>query len=68
MAKVLKIIGAIVAVAGIAVAAYFAITKFICKKDECDDCDEICCFDEDDVVVEPEEVEEVAEDTEDKAE
>ncbi len=57
--KCLKIIGAVLAVIGVAVAAYFAITKFICKKDccSCEECDDICCFDDDDEddVVEPEE-------------
>lgn len=47
--KALKIIGAIVAVAGVIAAAYFLIKKFCGKKDvcTCEECEDICCFDED---------------------
>ena len=48
--KALKVIGAIIAVVGVIAAAYFAITKFLCKKDgcSCEECDDIYCFDDDD--------------------
>ncbi|MBQ6625383.1 MAG: hypothetical protein IIX39_06180 [Clostridia bacterium] len=58
MGNFLKFIGAIVALAGIAAGIYFAVTKFFLKYDEFEDCDEICCFDEDEV-----EIEDVAEET-----
>ncbi len=49
MKKALKIIGAIVAVAGVVAAAYYLIKKYCCKKDvcTCEECEDICCFDED---------------------
>lgn len=52
MKKALKIIGAIVAVAGVVAAAYYLITKYLCKKDNCtcEECEDICCFDEDGAV------------------
>lgn len=54
-----KFIGALTVVAGIAAAAYYFVTKYLLIEDECDDCDEISCFDEDDATVE--ETEEKAE-------
>ena len=49
MKKALKLIGAIVAVAGVVAAAYYFITKYFCKKDvcTCEECEDVCCFDED---------------------
>lgn len=49
MKKALKIIGAVVAVAGVVAAAYYLITKYCCKKDvcTCEECEDVCCFDED---------------------
>ena len=38
--KVLKIIGIIVAVAGVAAAVYFAVKKFLDKKNAASDCEE----------------------------
>ena len=61
MSNFLKILGAVVAVAGIVDAVYFAVTKFIAKKDDDEDCEEICCFDEDEVVIEDVEEEETEE-------
>lgn len=40
MKKALKIIGIIVAVAGVAVAVYFAVKKFLDKKNQEADCEE----------------------------
>lgn len=47
----LKFVGALTVLAGVAAAVYYAVTKFILIEDECDDCDEISCFDEDEVVI-----------------
>lgn len=58
-----KFIGALTVVAGIAAAAYYFVTKYLLIEDECDDCDEISCFDEDDATVE-----ETEEETEEEAE
>lgn len=58
-----KFIGALTVVAGIAAAAYYFVTKYLLVEDECDDCDEISCFDEDDATVE-----ETEEETEEEAE
>ena len=52
MGNFLKFIGAIVALAGIAAGIYFVVTKFFLKYDEYEDCDEISCFDEEDVEIE----------------
>ena len=64
----LKFVGALTIVAGIAAAVYYAVTKFLLIEDECDDCDEINCFDDDEVAVEKAEEEtaekEKAEETE----
>ena len=51
MKKALKIIGAIVAVAGVVAAAYYFITKYFCKKDvcTCEECEDICCFEDDEI-------------------
>ena len=65
MKKALKIIGAIVAVAGVVAAAYFLIKKYFCKKDNCtcEECEDICCF-EDDEICDCAECEECAKDEE----
>lgn len=52
MCKLLKFIGCLIALAGIAVGVYYAVTKFLQKKDELEDSDEICCFDEDEIELE----------------
>ena len=64
----LKFIGALTVVAGIAAAAYYFVTKYLLIEDECDDCDEISCFDEDDAVVEETEEEATEKATEETAE
>lgn len=50
MKKAFKIIGAVIAVAGVVAAAYYFISKHMKKKDNCtcEECEDICCFDEDD--------------------
>lgn len=52
MKKALKIIGAVVAVAGVIAAAYFLIKKYFCKKDNCtcEETEDVCCFDENDEI------------------
>ena len=52
MKKALKVIGAIVAVAGVVAAAYYFITKYFCKKDvcTCEECEDVCCFDGNDEI------------------
>lgn len=57
MKKALKIIGAIVAVAGVVAAAYFLIKKYFCKKDNCtcEECEDVCCFEDDEVICDCEE-------------
>jgi hypothetical protein len=66
MKKALKIIGAIVAVAGAVAAAYFIITKYFCKKDNCtcEETEDICCFDEDDEICDCAECEKCIQDEE----
>ncbi|MBQ7957246.1 MAG: hypothetical protein IJ279_04335 [Clostridia bacterium] len=66
MKKALKIIGAIVAVAGAVAAAYFIITKYFCKKDDCtcEECEDICCFDDDDEICDCAECEKCVQDEE----
>ncbi|MBQ7579922.1 MAG: hypothetical protein IJU39_01290 [Clostridia bacterium] len=54
----LKFVGALTVIAGIAAAVYYAVTKFLLIEDECDDCDEISCFDEDEFVIDDSEDEE----------
>ncbi|MBE6784291.1 MAG: hypothetical protein E7536_09825 [Ruminococcaceae bacterium] len=52
MKKALKIIGAIVAVAGVVAAAYFLIKKYFCKKDNCtcEETEDVCCLDDNDEI------------------
>lgn len=50
MKKALKVIGAVIAVAGVVAAAYYFIKKYLDKKQDnctCEECEDICCFDAD---------------------
>ena len=49
MSSFLKILGGIVALAGVVAAVYFAVDRFLIKKNNCEECDEECCFSEEDV-------------------
>lgn len=49
MSGFLKILGGIVALAGVVAAVYFAVDRFLAKKNNCEECDEDCCFCEEDV-------------------
>ena len=70
MKGILKVIGAVTVLAGVAVAVYFAVTKFFLCDKESDNSDEISCFDEDEIVVDKTEdqPEEIAEEAEAKEE
>lgn len=66
MKKALKIIGAIVAVAGVIAAAYFLIKKYFGKKDNCtcEECEDICCFEDDEEICDCADCAECAQDDE----
>ena len=49
MNNFLKILGGIVALAGLVAAIYFAVDRFLVKKNNCEECEEDCFFDEEDV-------------------